>query len=251
MGYTGWLKDTGKPDNKGQEINILAASDAESVIANNILAEPTRGAFLELQDRLRIVEDQVVAAQTTSENRVVRHEESVENRGTNLADPSDGSAYKSGPKPLSNKPKTPRVMGPVHIQHMIPYQQPNHSTAKHRFSRDEVTVLRIGIGRVIAASPNHESSLSGDKKRKIHTTNKRFCHGCKKNFPSRTSLDKHTSSEHLCPYICVFHYADCNARFDAKNRRKHHVSTNHLGLKYWRTDERQSSYQRYAGCVRQ
>ncbi|PNP40161.1 hypothetical protein THARTR1_11262 [Trichoderma harzianum] len=23
MGYTGWLKDTGKPDNKGQEVQLL------------------------------------------------------------------------------------------------------------------------------------------------------------------------------------------------------------------------------------
>ncbi|KAL7914877.1 hypothetical protein GGI35DRAFT_162608 [Trichoderma velutinum] len=103
------------------------------------------------------------------------------------------------------------------------------------------------------ASPDHESSPSRDKKRKIHTTNKRFCHKCKKNFPSRTSLDEHTSSEHPRPYICVFHYAGCSARFDAKNEWKRHVSTKHLGLKYWVctvgkcADERQSSYQRYAG----
>ncbi|KAL6700696.1 hypothetical protein J3F84DRAFT_128003 [Trichoderma pleuroticola] len=103
------------------------------------------------------------------------------------------------------------------------------------------------------ASPDHESSPSGDKKRRIHTTNKRFCHKCKKNFASRTSLDEHTGSEHPRPYICVFHYAGCNARFDAKNEWKRHVSTKHLGLKYWVctegkcADERQSSNQRYAG----
>ncbi|KAL7936967.1 hypothetical protein V8C35DRAFT_294325 [Trichoderma chlorosporum] len=102
-------------------------------------------------------------------------------------------------------------------------------------------------------SPDHESSSSSDKKRKIPTTNKRFCHKCKKTFPSRTLLDEHTGQEHPRPYICVFHYAGCNARFDAKNEWKRHVSTKHLGLKYWVctegkcADERQSSYQRFAG----
>ncbi|UKZ46465.1 hypothetical protein TrVGV298_000668 [Trichoderma virens] len=103
------------------------------------------------------------------------------------------------------------------------------------------------------ASPDHESSPSGDKRRRIHSTNKRFCHKCKKNFPSRSSLDEHTGLEHPRPYICVFHYAGCNARFDAKNEWKRHVSTKHLGLKYWVctegkcADERQSAYQRDAG----
>ncbi|KAL7942151.1 hypothetical protein V8C42DRAFT_332694 [Trichoderma barbatum] len=103
------------------------------------------------------------------------------------------------------------------------------------------------------SSPHYESSPNTDKKRKIHTTNKRFCHKCKKNFPSRTSLDEHTGLEHPRPYICVFHYAGCAARFDAKNEWKRHVSTKHLGLRYWVctegkcADERQSSYQRYAG----
>ncbi|KAK4076186.1 hypothetical protein Trihar35433_2746 [Trichoderma harzianum] len=119
--------------------------------------------------------------------------------------------------------------------------------------RAQIARCHTKTGSWKRASPDHESSPSGDKKRKIHTTNKRFCHKCKKNFPSRTSLDEHTGSEHPRPYICVFHYAGCNARFDAKNEWKRHVSTKHLGLKYWVctegkcADERQSSNQRYAG----
>ncbi|KAH6609590.1 zinc finger protein [Trichoderma cornu-damae] len=104
------------------------------------------------------------------------------------------------------------------------------------------------------ASPDHEASPPhGDKKRRIHMTNKKFCHKCKKNFPSRTSLEEHTGLEHPRPYVCVFHYAGCTARFDAKNEWKRHVSTKHLGLRYWVctegkcADERQSSYQRNAG----
>ncbi|PTB69748.1 hypothetical protein BBK36DRAFT_1111686 [Trichoderma citrinoviride] len=103
------------------------------------------------------------------------------------------------------------------------------------------------------ASPDDEGSSQGEKRRKTHITNKRFCHKCKKNFQSRTTLDEHTNLEHPRPYICVFHYAGCTARFDAKNEWKRHVSTKHLGLKYWVctegkcAEERQSSYQRYAG----
>ncbi|TFB04004.1 hypothetical protein CCMA1212_003724 [Trichoderma ghanense] len=103
------------------------------------------------------------------------------------------------------------------------------------------------------ASPDDEGSSQGEKRRKTHITNKRFCHKCKKNFQSRTTLDEHTNLEHPRPYICVFHYAGCTARFDAKNEWKRHVSTKHLGLKYWVctegkcAEERQSSCQRYAG----
>ncbi|KAM0245658.1 hypothetical protein ACHAQJ_010510 [Trichoderma viride] len=101
--------------------------------------------------------------------------------------------------------------------------------------------------------PGGEGSPYGDRKRKAQTTNKRFCHKCKKNFQSRASLDEHTGMVHPRPYTCVFHYAGCTARFDAKNEWKRHVSTKHLGLKYWVctegkcADERQSSYQQRAG----
>ncbi|EGR51209.1 uncharacterized protein TRIREDRAFT_56376, partial [Trichoderma reesei QM6a] len=62
----------------------------------------------ELQERLRVLEDQVVAAQTASEDRVVRHEEEItrlrEAHNEQLrrlqADPADGSSHKSGSKPL-------------------------------------------------------------------------------------------------------------------------------------------------------
>ncbi|KAH0491295.1 hypothetical protein TgHK011_002732 [Trichoderma gracile] len=62
----------------------------------------------ELQERLRVLEDQVVAAQTASEDRVVRHEEEItrlrEAHNEQLrrlqADPTDGSSHKSGSKPL-------------------------------------------------------------------------------------------------------------------------------------------------------
>ncbi|KAL6906944.1 hypothetical protein GGI43DRAFT_247066 [Trichoderma evansii] len=103
------------------------------------------------------------------------------------------------------------------------------------------------------ASVDHEVSSQGDKKRKVYSTNKRFCHKCKKHFPSRGSLDEHTGMVHPRPYICVFHYAGCTARFDAKNEWKRHVSTKHLGLKYWVcmegkcADERQSVFQQRAG----
>lgn len=62
----------------------------------------------ELQERLRVLEDQVVAAQTASEDRVVRHEEEIarlrEAHNEQLrrlqAEPTDGSSRKSAPKPL-------------------------------------------------------------------------------------------------------------------------------------------------------
>ncbi|KAK4085350.1 uncharacterized protein Triagg1_340 [Trichoderma aggressivum f. europaeum] len=142
-------------DQQKIQINILAASDAESVAADNTLAEQLKESaelieqltaqvrqqldtnselrerleaavargeadrktnsqrISELQERLRVLEDQVVAAQTASEDRVVRHEEEVarlrEAHNEQLrrlqADPSDGPAHKSGPKPLlSTKP---------------------------------------------------------------------------------------------------------------------------------------------------
>lgn len=103
------------------------------------------------------------------------------------------------------------------------------------------------------ASVDHEVTSQGDRKRKVYATNKRFCHKCKKHFPSRGSLDEHTGMAHPRPYICVFHYAGCTARFDAKNEWKRHVSTKHLGLKYWVcmegkcADERQSVFQQRAG----
>ncbi|KAL6694881.1 hypothetical protein J3F84DRAFT_395236 [Trichoderma pleuroticola] len=142
-------------DQQKIQINILAASDAESVVADNSLAEQLKESaelieqltaqvrqqldtnselrerleaavargeadrktnsqrISELQERLRVLEDQVVAAQTASEDRVVRHEEEIarlrEAHNEQLrrlqADPSDGSAHKSGRKPLlSTKP---------------------------------------------------------------------------------------------------------------------------------------------------
>ncbi|KAJ4855151.1 uncharacterized protein T069G_10709 [Trichoderma breve] len=142
-------------DQQKIQINILAASDAESVAADNTLAEQLKESaelieqltaqvrqqldtnselrerleaavargeadrktnsqrISELQERLRVLEDQVVAAQTASEDRVVRHEEEItrlrEAHNEQLrrlqADPSDPSAHKSGPKPLlSTKP---------------------------------------------------------------------------------------------------------------------------------------------------
>jgi hypothetical protein len=105
------------------------------------------------------------------------------------------------------------------------------------------------------ASVGYEISSQGDKRRKVYSANKKFCHKCKKHFPSRALLDEHTGTVHPRPYICVFHYAGCTARFDAKNEWKRHVSTKHLGLKYWVcmegkcADERQSSFQQRAGLV--
>ncbi|KAL7945984.1 hypothetical protein V8C42DRAFT_322143 [Trichoderma barbatum] len=137
-------------DQQKIQINILAASDAESVVADNTLAEQLKESaelieqltaqvrqqldtntelrerleaavargeadrktnsqrISELQERLRVLEDQVVAAQTASEDRVVRHEEEItrlrEAHNEQLrrlqTDPSDGSSHKSGPKPL-------------------------------------------------------------------------------------------------------------------------------------------------------
>lgn len=103
------------------------------------------------------------------------------------------------------------------------------------------------------ASPEHEGPPHGDKKRKIQATNKRFCHKCKQPFQDQPSLQKHVTLEHPRPFICVFHFAGCTARFDAKNEWKRHVSTKHLGLNYWLCmegkcgDERQSPCQRRAG----
>lgn len=62
----------------------------------------------ELQERLRVMEDQVVAAQSASEDRITRHEEEIttlrEAHNEQLrrlqTDPVDGSSNKSGPKPL-------------------------------------------------------------------------------------------------------------------------------------------------------
>ncbi|PTB39560.1 hypothetical protein M441DRAFT_143509 [Trichoderma asperellum CBS 433.97] len=62
----------------------------------------------ELQERLRVLEDQVVAAQSASEDRIVRHEEEItrlrEAHNEQLrrlqTDSTDGSSNRSGPKPL-------------------------------------------------------------------------------------------------------------------------------------------------------
>lgn len=62
----------------------------------------------ELQERLRVMEEQVVAAQGASEDRIVRHEEEItrlrEAHNEQLrrlqTDPADGSSNRSGPKPL-------------------------------------------------------------------------------------------------------------------------------------------------------
>lgn len=62
----------------------------------------------ELQERLRVMEDQVVAAQSASEDRITRHEEEIttlrEAHNEQLrrlqTDPVDGSSNRSGPKPL-------------------------------------------------------------------------------------------------------------------------------------------------------
>lgn len=62
----------------------------------------------ELQERLRVLEDQVVAAQSASEDRIIRHEEEVtrlrEAHNEQLrrlqTDAADGSSNRSGPKPL-------------------------------------------------------------------------------------------------------------------------------------------------------
>ncbi|PON23874.1 hypothetical protein TGAM01_v207202 [Trichoderma gamsii] len=67
----------------------------------------------ELQERLRVMEEQVVAAQSSSEDRIIRHEEEItrlrEAHNEQLrrlqTDPADGSSNRSGPKPLlSSRP---------------------------------------------------------------------------------------------------------------------------------------------------
>ncbi|UKZ79608.1 hypothetical protein TrVFT333_007366 [Trichoderma virens FT-333] len=116
-------------DQQNIQINVLAASDAGSAAADSTLAEQLKESaelieqltsqgeadrktnsqrISELQERLRVLEDQVVAAQTASEDRVVRHEEEItrlrEAHNEQLrrlqADPSGSSSQKSGPKPL-------------------------------------------------------------------------------------------------------------------------------------------------------
>ncbi|KAM0458976.1 hypothetical protein ACHAO4_002365 [Trichoderma viride] len=130
---------------------------------------------------------------------------------------------------------------------------PTTSVVKRRSRASQYRYDPISSGN--QASASHEVSSQGDRRRKVYSANKKFCHKCKKHFPSRALLEEHTGKIHPRPYICVFHYAGCTAKFDAKNEWKRHVSTKHLGLKYWVciegkcADERQSSFQQRAGLV--
>ncbi|KOS20206.1 hypothetical protein ESCO_006162 [Escovopsis weberi] len=65
------------------------------------------------------------------------------------------------------------------------------------------------------------------------TSDRRYCQNCKVNFQTAKQLEDHVKAKHARPFICVFHFAGCPARFEAKNEWKRHVSTKHVSLKYW------------------
>jgi hypothetical protein len=59
------------------------------------------------------------------------------------------------------------------------------------------------------------------------------CDQCNATFKDETLLRKHKRTEHIRPFVCVFHYAGCTSSFAAKNEWKRHVTSQHLSLFYW------------------
>lgn len=61
------------------------------------------------------------------------------------------------------------------------------------------------------------------------------CKSCPNLPPFRdaNALQRHTTSAHTRPFVCVFHFAGCHSTFASKNEWKRHVSSQHLNLSYW------------------
>jgi uncharacterized C2H2 Zn-finger protein len=59
------------------------------------------------------------------------------------------------------------------------------------------------------------------------------CGPCNKVFRNEGMLEKHRKAEHVRPFVCVFHFAGCDATFAAKNEWKRHVTSQHLCLTYY------------------
>lgn len=105
--------------------------------------------------------------------------------------------------------------------------------------------LRVGRPRRVESSTKAVSTRaiskhavpSTDQKRRkkllAASGNHNTCAKCKATFNDAKSLEEHVTHIHPRPYICVFHFAGCTARFDAKNEWKRHVITQHLVLNYW------------------
>jgi len=67
-------------------------------------------------------------------------------------------------------------------------------------------------------------------------------HGCPTaKHPDKASLDAHIKKKHTRPYICVFHFAGCEATFPSKNEWKRHVNSQHILLNYWICQEDECS----------
>ncbi|KAK4071015.1 uncharacterized protein Triagg1_6382 [Trichoderma aggressivum f. europaeum] len=214
MGYNGWFKDMGKPDNKS---SALLTAEA---LRHSVDAIPR------LTQRSQLT--RTVFPQAIMDVKV----------------------------PFN---------GPVHIKR-------NYRRAKHGISIEEVTVLRVIVIERMkdwrqCIRLSRQKLTSAVSLRLLLTTNPRqvaarsarstrlttgSATNATRTFRAERPLTS-TDSKHPSPYVCVFHYANCNTRFDAKKKWKCHVSTRHLSLEYWVcaegmcADERQSSHQRYAG----
>jgi hypothetical protein len=68
-----------------------------------------------------------------------------------------------------------------------------------------------------------------------HITRGAFsCSECREaSFKDQASLQRHIKQQHTRPFVCVFHFAQCESTFASKNEWKRHVASQHLLLNYW------------------
>ncbi|KAI0171600.1 hypothetical protein BJ166DRAFT_226718 [Pestalotiopsis sp. NC0098] len=52
-------------------------------------------------------------------------------------------------------------------------------------------------------------------------------------FKDHADLQRHIKQQHTRPFVCVFHFAQCESTFASKNEWKRHVASQHLLLNYW------------------
>jgi hypothetical protein len=62
------------------------------------------------------------------------------------------------------------------------------------------------------------------------------CAHCPALLSTAAALARHTTTAHTRPYACTFAFAGCPASFGSKNEWKRHVSSQHLGLSFWRCE---------------
>ncbi|KAH8155060.1 uncharacterized protein LAJ45_00069 [Morchella importuna] len=83
-----------------------------------------------------------------------------------------------------------------------------------------------------ANGKNHKGRGAGKK-----TKERQFCpEHPGKSFRHNSDFRKHMQTKHTRPFLCTFHFANCEQTFGSKNEWKRHVFSQHLQLHYWRCD---------------